>query len=316
MLDDSRKDLAIDVGVEGSSIDGGEEISYEDLFPSINLSEDTGSDEEYKDSVVISKDEDSLLLEEVDIQNSSDDFMDEEEQDETVEDDLEVLDGISELDADVEYGLDVLDESSELDSGVEDDSDVLDENSELKFKNILIKLDVWLEFHVKNQFIESFLKYKSLKPALSKDKNIDQIISNFELEEVLDYKYHLDLQVIEDALHEILKPASVLDIVNIAKKYDVEIKLTKNELIRNFLNKYKPYEVLSIFNDENIRFIKNYKIPVLEQIYILSDTRLDELSKSLCPTVEEDRYSKITCITSKYAQGYLISNNEFKGVRR
>ena len=174
--------------------------------------------------------------------------------------------------------------------------DDVNDESELEIKNKSIKLDVWLRNCFDDNFLENFLRYKSFKDFTDKEDQIGKIISNFELEEILLYKYKKNSESFFKSLNEILIGCSVLDLVNIAKNYDVEIALNKKDLLLNFLDKYSPYELLSILEENNIDYQKVWKISVLEQAYVSSDSKLDELSKTICPNVEDSRYFKISCV--------------------
>ena len=183
------------------------------------------------------------------------------------------------------------------------------DESELEIKNKSIKLDVWLRNCFDDSFLENFLRYKSFKDFTDKEDQISKIISNFELEDILLYKYKKNFESFFDSLNEILIGCSVLDLVNIAKDYDVEIALSKKNLLLNFLDKYSPYELLAILEENDIDYQKVLRISVLEQVYVSSDYKLDELSKVICPNVEDSRYSKISCILNNFEEGFLISNN-------
>ena len=193
--------------------------------------------------------------------------------------------------------------------------DDVNDESELEIKNKSIKLDVWLRNCFDDNFLENFLRYKSFKDFTDKEDQIGKIISNFELEEILLYKYKKNSESFFKSLNEILIGCSVLDLVNIAKNYDVEIALNKKDLLLNFLDKYSPYELLSILEENNIDYQKVWKISVLEQAYVSSDSKLDELSKTICPNVEDSRYFKISCVLNNFEEGFLISNNSlYRGV--
>ena len=222
----------------------------------------------------------------------------------------------SEEDSNLEPSLD----DENLDYSHDEDSDESDEDEGIKFsineleiKNKNIKLDLWLNRCVDSEFIHMFLKYKSFSIG-NLESPISTIISNFELEDILDYKYKINESDFKDVLMRFFLPMGVINLVDIAKKYSTSISLTKDGLIKNFLDTYTPYELIKIFDKEGLDIVPYLDIPILEQIYLLNDSKLEEISKKLCPYEDSAKIGMISCIVKYYDEGFLLSHNKLEGV--
>ena len=158
-----------------------------------------------------------------------------------------------------------------------------------------------------------FLKYKSFSIG-NLESPISTIISNFELEDILDYKYKINESDFKDVLMRFFLPMGVINLVDIAKKYSTSISLTKDGLIKNFLDTYTPYELIKIFDKEGLDIVPYLDIPILEQIYLLNDSKLEEISKKLCPYEDSAKIGMISCIVKYYDEGFLLSHNKLEGV--
>lgn len=210
---------------------------------------------------------------------------------------------IEDFEDDFEKDIDVLDEESSI---------FVEEESNLKSQNESIKLDLWLRECVDQRYMDSFLKYNSIKIEGGKSP-LSEIISRFELEEFIKFKYRSNLKEFKKSLKELFFPLGIMQIVDIASKHDVSISLTKDGLINNFLNKYTIYEIIVIFNEEGLNINDYLNISVLEQIYLLSDSNLEKISKGLLPYDKNSKYEMISSIVNQYSDDYLISDEIFKG---
>lgn len=191
--------------------------------------------------------------------------------------------------------------------------DVLDNDvNSLKIKNESIKLDLWLEKCVNQKYIDSFLKYNSIKIEIG-NSPLDYIVSNFELEDLLKFKYKSNLNEFVNSLKVLFLPLGIMQLIDIAKKYDVSISFTKDGLISNFLKKFTMYELVLIFNEEGLKINDYLNISVLEQIYLSSLSKLGEISKKSLPDDSNLKYDMISSIVNQYDQEYLISDEIFKG---
>lgn len=209
--------------------------------------------------------------------------------------------------------------------------DVLEDDSinELKIKNLSISLDLWLSECVDKGFAGHFLSYKNFKvdenltsmEAISnlnknKEYSIDAIVSNYNLEEILEYKYKhfLNEKDFKSALMKLLLPIGVITLVDIAKKHNISISLTKDGLIKNFLEVFSPYELIKILNDEGLGVIHSLDIPVLEQIYLLNESQLEKISRNKCPNGNSSKIDLMSCIIKHYDESFLLSHNKLEGV--
>ena len=209
-------------------------------------------------------------------------------------------------------------DEAELDPISGDDSDisseeipVVEENS-LAIKNKSIKLDIWLKDCVNQKYIDSFLKYNSIECDID-ETPISKIISGFELEDLIKYKYRSNLDEFTNSLKMLFLPLGIMQIVGIARKYDVSVLLTKDGLIKNFLKKFSVYELIIIFNDEGLNINDYLNISVLEQIYLSSDSKLKEISDKLFSKEYDSKHDMISAIVSHYDDEYLISHEIFRG---
>ena len=201
----------------------------------------------------------------------------------------------------------VVKEHLEEEITVEDDSRVLS----LKSKNQSIKLDLFLKYCVDNAFLYNFLRYRIVDANGDKDTLINRIISSFDLKSIINYKYKYTTSEFENILDSFFKPLKVVEIVEIAEKYDVKLSLSKESLKINFMEKFYPYDLILILNNEGFKISDYLKISALEQIYLLSDEKLmKEINK--CPNTEKSRYEMISCVVNHHSEGFLISNNKFE----
>ena len=244
---------------------------------------------------------------------------DEEDVDDTDSDNLEVSnkydaeDFVSFLESDDESDLEPI--SGEDDSESDDEISLMDEEDEetsLKIQNESIKLDLWLKECVGQNFIDSFLKYKSITVGIG-NSPLSEIISTFELEDLLKFKYKSNLKEFTNSLKELFLPLGVMQIVDIATKHHVSVSLTKDGLITNFLKKFSMYELVVIFNEEGLKINDYLNISVLEQIYLSTDSKLEKISKSLLSKDANSKYEMISSIVNQYSDKYLISKDIFKG---
>ena len=210
-------------------------------------------------------------------------------------------------------GLEPISVEDDLES--EDNSSLMDEENEetsLKIQNESIKLDLWLEKCVDQKFIDSFLKYKSITIDIGSSP-LSEIMSTFELEDLLKFKYKSNLKEFKNSLKELFLPLGVMQIVDIATKHHVSVSLTKDGLITNFLKKFSMYELVVIFNEEGLKINDYLNISVLEQIYLSTDSKLEKISKSLLSKDANSKYEMISSIVNQYSDKYLISKDIFKG---
>lgn len=187
--------------------------------------------------------------------------------------------------------------------------------NELKIKNLSISLDLWLMECVDERFAGHFLNYKNFK--VEKDLNsIDAIVSNFNLEEIIEYKYkyYFNEKDFKKTLKKLFLPIGVITLVGIAKKNSVRISLTKDGLIRNFLEIFSSYELIKILNDEGLEIINYLDIPVLEKIYLLNDSQLENISRKKCLDGNNSKIDPISCIIKHYEDSFLLSHDKLEGV--
>lgn len=209
------------------------------------------------------------------------------------------------------------DDELELDSISDDDSDlssdeIVDEENILKTINKSIKLDLWLKECTDQRYIDSFLKYKSITLEID-ESPVSKIISSIELEELIKFKYRSFLNEFTESLKTLFLPLGIMQIVEIARKYDVKILLTKDGLIKNFLKKYSVYELIFIFSEEGLNITDYLNISVLEQIYLLTDSKLKEISCKLSSKEYDSKHEMISSIVNYYDDDYLISHEIFRG---
>ena len=209
--------------------------------------------------------------------------------------------------------------------------DVFEDDSinELKIKNLSISLDLWLSECVDKGFAGHFLSYKNFKvdenltsmEAISnlnknKEYSIDAIVSNYNLEEILEYKYKhfFNEKDFKTSLMKLFLPIGVITLVDIAKKHNTSISLTKDGLIKNFLEIFSPYELIKLLNDEGLDIIHYLDIPILEQIYLLNDSQLENISRKKCPNENGSKIDIMSCMIKHYDEAFLLSHNKLEGV--
>lgn len=214
-------------------------------------------------------------------------------------------------DSNFEPNLDSISEESNVES--DEDEAIVFSINELEIKNKNIKLDFWLNKCVNSEFISMFLKYKTFSIE-NFESPISAIISNFELEEILEYKYKFNEDDFKKVLMKFFLPMGVISLVDIAKKYNAPISLTKDGLIKNFLEIYTPYELIKIFDKEGFDIVPYLDIPILEQIYLLNDSKLEEISKKLCPDEDSAKIGMISCVVKYYDEQFLLSFNKLERV--
>lgn len=257
------------------------------------------------------------------------DFEDEEE-------DYTLEDLITDLESDDEEIAEPILDNDEEDQEGSDESTVIvdafedDLIDELKNKNLSIKLDIWLRECVDKGFAGHFLSYKNFKIGKdlssineiisnfneNRESSIEAIISNFDLEEILEYRYnhYLNDNEFKNALMKLFLPLGVITLVDIAKKHNTSISLTKDGLIKNFLETISPYQIIKIFNDEGLDIINYLDIPVLEQIYIFNDSQLENISGNKCPGEDSSKIDLMACVIKQYDKKFLVSHNKLEGV--
>lgn len=198
-----------------------------------------------------------------------------------------------------------------IDSLEEDlDEDFLESDNELAVLNQSIKLDLWLNDCVDKKFAENFLKYNSFE--FRDDESLThQIISNFKLEEIMTLRYASRNFDIIPKLKALFLPLGVISIVDVAKKYGVKISLTKEGLIDNFLRKFSPYELIILLNNEGFDIFSYLDISALEQLYLLDNEDLDDLSKGKCFSLDDSKYKMLSCVLKHYKDGFLVSHNRY-----
>ena len=216
------------------------------------------------------------------------------------------LSDIEEISIDLEEES-AVEEHTEEEIAAEEDSGVLS----LKSQNLSIKLDLFLKYCLDDDFLNNFLRYRVADANGDTNTLINRIISSFDLKSIINYKYKYTTSDFENILDSFFKPLKVVEVVEIAEKYDVKVSLTKESLKNNFMEKYSPYDLILILSNEGFNISDYLKISVLEQIYLLSDEKLiEEIDK--CPNIEKSRYEMISCIVQHYSEGFLISNNNFE----
>lgn len=216
---------------------------------------------------------------------------------------------VSYLESDDEFELEPI---SDDDLDLISDEIVVDEENILETINKSIKLDLWLKECADQRYIDSFLKYKSITLDID-ESPVSKIISSFELEELIKFKYRSSLNEFIESLKTLFLPLGIMQIVEIARKYDVKILLTKDGLIKNFLKKYSVYELIFIFNGEGLNLNDYLNISVLEQIYLSTDSKLKEISYKLSSKEYDSRNEMISSIVNYYDDEYLISYEIFRG---
>lgn len=220
----------------------------------------------------------------------------------------EAEDFVSYLESDDELELEpISDDDSDLSS-----DEIVDEENILKTINKSIKLDLWLKECTDQRYIDSFLKYKSITLEID-ESPVSKIISSFELEELIKFKYRSFLNEFTESLKTLFLPLGIMQIVEIARKYDVKILLTKDGLIKNFLKKYSVYELIFIFSEEGLNITDYLNISVLEQIYLLTESKLKEISCELSSKEHDSKHEMISSIVNYYDDDYLISHEIFRG---
>ena len=220
----------------------------------------------------------------------------------------EAEDFVSYLESDDELELEpISDDDSDLSS-----DEIVDEENILKTINKSIKLDLWLKECTDQRYIDSFLKYKSITLEID-ESPVSKIISSIELEELIKFKYRSFLNEFTESLKTLFLPLGIMQIVEIARKYDVKILLTKDGLIKNFLKKYSVYELIFIFSEEGLNITDYLNISVLEQIYLLTDSKLKEISRELSSKEHDSKHEMISSIVNYYDDDYLISHEIFRG---
>lgn len=195
-----------------------------------------------------------------------------------------------------------------------DSEDDINENSSevnLKSQNNSIKLDLFLKYCVDEEFSYNFLRFKIVDADGDKDTLVNRIISNFNLRDIINYKYKYRSSKLEEIFDSFVKPLKVVDLVSIAEKYDVKVSLSKSALKNNFFEKFDSYDLILVLNNEGLDIYHYAKISVLEQIYLLNDKKLiKEAGK--CPNINHSRHEMISCLVKNFSEGFLISNNKFE----
>ena len=208
------------------------------------------------------------------------------------------------------------DVNSDLNSLNDKSNSNLDLNNELEPDNELakynksIKLDLWLEECVEENFALYFLKYYS-SDLLHGGSLTHKIISNYNLENLLEFKYTLPHIDIRTTLKDFFKEMSVIEIINLAKKYDVEVSAMRENLLNNFLKEYSPYNLLILLKKEGYNILEYLDISALEQIYLLDANELEELSKGECSSLDNSKDKLLSCVLKHYEDGFLVSHNRY-----
>ena len=202
-----------------------------------------------------------------------------------------------------------IEEESDLDDKIIQNDDLSEDS--LKSQNNSIKLDLFLKYCVDNQFLYNFLRYKIADANGDKETLVNRIISSFDLRDIINFKYNYTSSSLENIFDSFVKPLKVVDLVDIAEKYDVKVSLSKGALKNNFFEKFDSYDLIIILTNEGLDITDYSKISVLEQIYLLSDDKLiKEAGK--CPNIEKSRHEMISCVVKNLSEGFLISNNKFE----
>ena len=294
-----------------------DEYGVEDLIN--DLESDSSDEEEYEDIVLsdVKNEEEDYTIE--DLINDLESEEDEEKLEPVLADHLE-----SEEDEDT------VDQEGSGETAVIYDVFEDDSSNDLKIKNLSISLEIWLRECVDKGFTGHFLSYKNFKMGKdlssinaiisnfneNEESSINEIISNFELEEILEYRYkhYFNGNDFKNALMKLFLPIGVITLVDIAKKHNTSISLTKDGLIKNFLQTYSPYELINILNDEGLDIINYLNVPVLEQIYLLNCSQLENISRGKCPNENSSKIDIMACLIKHYDKKFLLSHNKLEGV--
>ena len=89
--------------------------------------------------------------------------------------------------------------------------------------------------------------------------------------------------------------------------------MTKDCLIKKKKKKYSVYELIFIFSEEGLNITDYLNISVLEQIYLLTDSKLKEISCKLSSKEYDSKHEMISSIVNYYDDDYLISHEIFRG---
>lgn len=197
--------------------------------------------------------------------------------------------------------------------------------SSLEKYNKDIKLDLFL-----SNLNDSYKEYSfSLYPQIIEKMNlsvenselsVNKIIKKCQLNDILKFLDEFIIDSNEEYskiifLNNVFKLMSVLDVINLSKKYRVSVSSTKLSMIKDFVNEFSFRELINILEQSNIpidyySFYKdlvfhNY-ITVLEQIYRLDSEMLDLFSKKLLANAYSNE-EKIKCIVNNFEDKFLLS---------
>lgn len=238
----------------------------------------------------------------------SNDFISDMTQDETLDNEILTEDIVKDIDGDEQGSVENIEEDSLYS---EDDINEDSNEDEIKSQNNSIKLDLFLKYCVDNQFSYNFLRYKTVDADGDKETLISRILSNFDLRDIINYKYKYASSSLEKIFDSFVKPLKVVDLVEIAERYEVKVSLSKGALKNNFFEKFDYYDLILILSNEGLDISDYSKISVLEQIYLLRDEKLMKESEK-CPNIEKSRNEMISCVVKNFSEGFLISNNKFE----
>ena len=228
-------------------------------------------------------------------------------QDEDLDNEILTEDIVKDIDEDEQVSVENIEEDSDSEDDIDEDSS----EDNLKSQNNYIKLDLFLKYCVDNQFLYNFLRYKTVDADGDKDTLISRILSSFDLRDIINYKYKYASSNLEKIFDSFVKPLKVVDLVEIAERYDVKVSLSKGALKNNFFEKFDCYDLILILSNEGLDISDYSKISVLEQIYRLSDEKLMKEAEK-CPNIEKTRNEMISCLVKNFSEGFLISNNKFE----
>lgn len=238
----------------------------------------------------------------------SNDFISDRTQDENLDNEILTEDIVKDIDKEEQGSVENIDgDSLDSENDINDDST----EDEIKSQNNSIKLDLFLKYCVDNHFLYNFLRYKTVDADGDKDTLISRILSSFDLRDIINYKYKYTSSRLENIFDSFIKPLKVVDLVEIAERYDVKVSLSKGALKNNFFEKFDYYDLILILSNEGLDISDYSKISVLEQIYLLRDEKLMKESEK-CPNIEKSRNEMISCVVKNFSEGFLISNNKFE----
>lgn len=132
--------------------------------------------------------------------------------------------------------------------------------------NKLLKVDLWLH-NIYYPILKRLAKNHGLNVSQKKENLINEILSSIDFNRITNeiFNYMADYQYLCWDLEATFEPLSVIETVEIARKYDLPISLNKKTLIQNI---EEELTVDILLKEENEKLQVKFKNPpVIEQIY-------------------------------------------------